>query len=100
MRGISQRILQRTCVACRQVRPKPELMRLVRLPNGDIEIDTGGKRVGRGAYLCRKLECWEAGLKGSHLGYALRTTLTPDNREKLMRYGKDLLEESIGGKDK
>ena len=75
-------------------------MRLVRLPNGDTEIDTSGKRAGRGAYLCKKLECWEAGLKGGHLEYTLRTTLTPANREKLTKYGKDLLEESIGGKDK
>ena len=85
-------IPQRTCVACRKVRDKRELMRLVRVPDGSVEVDTTGKRVGRGAYLCRARECWEAGLKGNRLEHALRTSLTQDNRERLIRYGKDFLQ--------
>ena len=73
-------------MVCHQVRPKRELMRLVRSANRCVEIDTGGKKAGRGAYLCKKLECWEVGLKGSRLEYTLRTTLAPENREQLMRY--------------
>jgi predicted RNA-binding protein YlxR (DUF448 family) len=52
-----------------------------------------GKRTGRGAYLCKKMECWEGGIKGNRLGYALRTILTPENQEQLMRRGEDILEE-------
>ena len=81
---------QRTCVACRKVKPKRELLRLVRISNGSIEVDSNGKRVGRGAYLCRAQGCWEIGLKGGRLEYALRTTLTQENREQLIRYGKEL----------
>jgi hypothetical protein len=87
-------------VACRQVRPKPELIRLVRIFDGSVEVDTGGKRPGRGAYLCQSPACWETGLKGGRLEYALRTTLTPDNREQLIRYGNDLVRESISGRGK
>ncbi len=91
MRSISQHILQRTCVACRKVKAKRELIRIVRTSDGNVEVDTSGKKAGRGAYLCRAPECWEVGLKGSRLEYALRTSLTQDNREQLARYGKDLL---------
>jgi len=86
-------------VACRQVRPKRDLIRLVRVPDGSVEVDTSGKKSGRGAYLCQTPECWEIGLKGGRLEYTLRTTLTPDNREQLIRYGKDFLKELISGSD-
>ena len=89
MRSISQRVPQRTCVACRQVKAKRELVRVVRIADGSIEVDAGGRKAGRGAYLCRAQECWETGLKGNRLEYALRTTLTQDNREQLARYGKE-----------
>jgi len=87
-------------VACRQVRPKQELIRLVRVSGGSVEVDTGGEKAGRGAYLCEAPECWTVGLKGRRLDYTLRTTLTPDNREQLIRYGKDLLKEPVSGRGK
>jgi predicted RNA-binding protein YlxR (DUF448 family) len=77
-------------VACRKVRPKRELIRLVRTSGGSVEVDAGGRRAGRGAYLCGARECWEIGLKGNRLEHVLRTSLTQDNREQLIRYGKDL----------
>ncbi len=82
---------QRTCVACRRVRDKRELTRLVRISDGSVEVDTTGKRAGRGAYLCLTRECWEAGLKGGRLGHVLRTSLAQDSRERLVRYGKNFL---------
>ncbi len=82
---------QRTCAACRKVKTKQELIRLARVSDGSIEVDTGGKKAGRGAYLCRAQECWEVGLKNSRLEHVLRTTLTQDNRERLIGYGKNLL---------
>ncbi len=72
---------------------------MVRIANGSIEIDTDGKKLGRGAYLCKNLECWEAGIKGNRLDYTLRTTITKENREQLMKYSKDVLEESKNGKN-
>ena len=88
--NIRQHIPQRTCMACRKVRPKRELIRLVRIADGSVEVDIDGKRVGRGAYLCREQECWEIGLKGNQLEYALRATLTQDNRGQLIKAaGKD-----------
>ncbi len=71
-------------------------MRLVRISDGSVEVDTGGKKAGRGAYLCRAAECWQIGLKGSRLEHALRTSLAQDNRDQLIRYGREL-KESISG---
>jgi len=75
---------QRTCVACRKVKAKRELIRLVRVADGSVEVDTSGKEAGRGAYLCQEQECWEAGLQGGRLEHALRATLSGDNREQLI----------------
>ena len=82
---------QRTCVACRNVKAKRELIRLVHTADSNVEIDTGGKKAGRGAYLCPARECWENGLKSNRLEHALRTRLTPDNRERLTKYAEDFL---------
>lgn len=86
-------IPQRTCLACRQVRAKREVIRMVRIPDGSVEIDAGGKKAGRGAYLCPEQRCWEIGLKGNRLERSLRATLTRENREELVRFGKDFLQE-------
>ena len=85
-------IPQRTCIACRQVKAKRELIRLVRTPVGKIEIDSNWEKAGRGAYLCRAGECWETGLKGNRLEHALRSNLTQDKREQLLEQAKDFLQ--------
>jgi len=85
-------------VACRKVKAKQELIRLVHVSDGSVEVDTSGKKAGRGAYLCRSQGCWEVGLRGNQLGHVLRTTLTQDNREQLSNYGeKTFCKESISG---
>ena len=95
---IRQHTPQRTCVACRKVKARQELIRLVRVSDGSVEVDTSGKKAGRGAYLCRSQECWRVGLRGSQLGHVLRTTLTQDNREQLSNYGeKTFCKELISG---
>lgn len=83
---------QRTCLACRKISSKQELVRLVRISDGSVEVDAAGKRAGRGAYLCPTHECWEIGLKGRRLEHTLRTNIAQDNRDQLARYGKSLEE--------
>jgi predicted RNA-binding protein YlxR (DUF448 family) len=65
----------------------------VRTADSGVEIDRRGKTAGRGAYLCHKPECWETGLKSQRLEYALRTTLSAQNREELWQQARDILEE-------
>jgi len=83
-------IPQRSCVGCGEVKPKRELVRLVKVPGGGVEVDTSGRKVGRGAYLCPAADCWQAGLEKRRLDYVLRTSLSEDNREQLARYGREL----------
>lgn len=70
----------RTCVICRQQAGKRELMRIVRTEGG-IAIDPTGKRPGRGAYLCENSTCWSRAASGEALAKALKTTLSPEDRE-------------------
>lgn len=79
-------IPQRTCIACRQVRPKRELIRVVRTPAGHVEIDPGGKKSGRGAYVCARRSCWEPALRKGRIEHELETTLLPEDREALEAY--------------
>jgi predicted RNA-binding protein YlxR (DUF448 family) len=85
---------QRTCIACRLVKEKKALIRIVRTENGDAEIDALGKKSGRGAYLCSSKACWELALKKNRLEHALRTKLNECNRQTLVEYSHNLLEES------
>jgi predicted RNA-binding protein YlxR (DUF448 family) len=60
------------------------MVRIVRSPDG-VVIDPTGKLAGRGAYLHDQKSCWENGLKGSLEG-ALKTRLTPEERERFIIY--------------
>ena len=82
---------ERTCVVCRQKRPKWEMVRIVRTPQGTLEIDNRGKKAGRGAYLCKAEECWEAGLTQKRLEYALKTKIGSEQRAELLEHCKALL---------
>ena len=87
---------ERTCVVCRRKRPKWEMVRVVRTPQGTLEIDNRGKKAGRGAYLCKDQECWEAGLIKKRLEYALKTTMDSEQRAELLEHCKATL---ANGKD-
>jgi len=80
----------RTCVQCRQVRSKRELIRIVRTPEGTIEMDERGKAAGRGAYLCRNRTCWEDAIRHERLEHALKTTLSAADKKRLLEYGQQL----------
>ncbi|MFQ5924658.1 MAG: RNase P modulator RnpM [Dehalococcoidia bacterium] len=81
-------IPQRTCIGCRQTRPKRELVRIVRNTTGAVEVDPTGKKSGRGAYLCKAKGCWEAALKKERLDRALRIKTTRENRGELAQYAE------------
>ena len=52
-----KKIPMRMCVGCRESKPKRELIRVVRAPDGTVSMDPGGKKPGRGAYVCRQESC-------------------------------------------
>ncbi|MEG1524068.1 MAG: YlxR family protein [Clostridia bacterium] len=65
----------RMCVACRQMRPKKELMRVVRTPEGTVLVDQTGRANGRGAYLCNDIACLNKAIKSRALERALETKI-------------------------
>ena len=66
-----KKIPQRQCVGCRTMKPKRELVRVVRSPEGEVSIDTRGKKPGRGAYVCPSAECLKKAVRSRALGRAL-----------------------------
>ena len=61
----------RMCVGCREMKPKRELIRVVRSQDGNVTVDFTGKAAGRGAYVCRSVECLERAIKTRGLDRAL-----------------------------
>jgi predicted RNA-binding protein YlxR (DUF448 family) len=78
-----RRVPVRTCVICREAKPKRELTRLVRVDGEGIYVDPSGKRAGRGAYLCSAAACWEKAIQTTALDRALKMTLTEADRDRL-----------------
>lgn len=85
----------RTCVACRAVRAKRELVRVVRTPEGAAVVDERGKMNGRGAYLCAQRTCWLDALSRRRLDQALRMALD-DQTAAVFRAYADRLPETLG----
>lgn len=83
-----RRLPQRTCVGCRTVLSKRQLVRLVRTAQGGVEIDPTGKAQGRGAYLHDRRDCWYKALAGGALDHALKVTLTEAERARLRAHGE------------
>ncbi len=77
---------QRTCLVCRQVKEKRDLIRVVRTPSGQIIIDPTGKANGRGAYLCRQVSCWQKGLQKERLSRVLKATVSMKDMAILRDY--------------
>ncbi|MDR1299428.1 MAG: YlxR family protein [Oscillospiraceae bacterium] len=61
----------RLCLGCREMKPKRELIRVVRSPEGVVSLDITGKGPGRGAYLCRDAQCLKRAIKSKALSRAL-----------------------------
>ncbi len=68
-------IPNRTCIGCNQIKPKKELIRIVKNKEGNIFVDKTGKANGRGAYLCDNIECLEKAIKTKRLERTFETTI-------------------------
>ena len=87
----SRKVSQRTCVACRKVKDKRDMTRIVRLPEGKVVIDPRGRLAGRGAYICSNPNCWQACLNSNRLDYILKIKITLDERKRLLAEGWNLI---------
>ncbi len=74
---MQKKIPMRQCLGCREMKPKKELIRAVRSPEGVVSLDFKGKNPGRGAYLCKNPECLKKAKKSKALERALKSAI-PD----------------------
>ena len=89
-----RKIPMRMCVGCREMKPKKELLRAVRSPEGTVSLDATGKKPGRGAYCCYNADCLRRALKQGQLDRQLEVKLSPEINAQLMETMQRLLKET------
>ena len=78
-----EKIPLRMCTGCMEMKPKKELIRIVKTPEGEVCVDLTGKKSGRGAYICKCIECLEKSFKAKRLSRNLDTPISEEIYEKL-----------------
>lgn len=78
-----KKIPLRQCVGCREMKPKKELIRVIKTPEDIITIDKTGKQNGRGAYICDCLECFQKAVRNKGLDRSLGIAVPKDVYETL-----------------
>lgn len=89
----SKNIPMRTCVGCRQVKPKGELIRVVSGENG-LAADPAGKKNGRGVYICPDRRCMEAAVKNNGFKRSLKKNIDISELDKLLEELKEYEEQN------
>ncbi len=74
----NKKIPMRMCVGCREMKPKTELVRVVRTTDGEIKLDFTGKLNGRGAYICKDSQCLKKAEKSSALQRAFEVNVSKE----------------------
>lgn len=81
----------RMCTGCRQGKPKKELVRVVKSPEGELSVDLTGKKPGRGAYICRDAACLARAQKAKSLERAFDCAISDDIYTRL----RDEIEQAL-----
>lgn len=76
----------RSCAVCREKKEKKDLLRIVRRPTGEVEIDPTGKKSGRGAYICLSEDCVKTAEKSKRLNGALKTEVPDEVYQQIREY--------------
>ena len=75
---MQKKIPMRMCIGCHESKPKKELIRIVRSPEGEISLDFTGKKAGRGAYLCSSAACLELARKQRRIEKSFSCKVDPE----------------------
>lgn len=70
-----KKIPMRMCTGCMEMKPKKDLIRVVKNNEGEVSLDPVGKKPGRGAYICKNKECLEKAFKSKRLNKNLETNI-------------------------
>jgi len=82
---MQKKIPMRQCVGCREMKPKKELIRVVRSPEGQISLDFRGKAPGRGAYVCPDPACLKRAVKSKALERNFETAIPQEIYDDLLQ---------------
>ncbi|HZJ77756.1 MAG TPA: YlxR family protein [Clostridia bacterium] len=80
-----RRMPLRKCTGCNGDKPKKELVRVVKSPEGEISLDLSGKKQGRGAYVCRDINCVKKARKAKRFEKAFKCQIPEDVFEQIER---------------
>ena len=80
---MEKKIPMRQCLGCREMRPKRELMRVVRSPEGEVHLDLRGRANGRGAYVCPDPDCLKKAVRSRALERALSAQIPEEVYQSL-----------------
>ena len=81
--AVKKKIPMRKCVGCGEMKPKKELMRILKTENGELVVDAAGKKNGRGAYLCRSLSCFQNAVKSRGLERSFKQEIPQEVYDRL-----------------
>ena len=84
-----KKIPMRQCMGCREMKPKRELVRVVKSPEDTVSVDLRGKAPGRGAYVCRSADCLRRALRSKALDRSLGVTIPPEIYDALTAQMED-----------
>ena len=87
---------ERMCVGCREMKEKRSLIRVVKTPEGEIKIDSSGKMSGRGAYVCKDVQCLQKAIRSKGLEKSLKVSINDDIKDQLTVMLADITKD-IGG---
>ena len=87
---MAKKIPSRQCVGCRESRTKRDLIRVIRTPQGQVALDETGRMNGRGAYLCRRVECLQKARRSKGLERSLKVTIPDEIYDRLEEELKDI----------
>ena len=80
-----KKIPMRMCTGCMEMKPKKELIRVVKNKEGEISLDLVEKKPGRGAYVCKSTDCLEKAFKTKRLSRNLETTISQEIYDDLRK---------------
>ncbi len=82
----TRKISLRICIGCQEKKPKKELLRIVRTPQGEVVLDLSGKKAGRGAYICTQSACMKKALKGKRLEKNLQHPVSAEVVDQILEH--------------
>ncbi|MBQ8080830.1 MAG: YlxR family protein [Clostridia bacterium] len=86
----TRKVPLRMCLGCREMKPKKELIRIVKPPEGDLAVDLTGRKAGRGAYICPKTDCLAKAVKQKQLERTFSCAVSDEVRQELSRAVSEL----------